>query len=107
MRILVILFSLVLISLQAIDTAVLVHQNLFAESSCCEVEDGSCCGDEEACAGFCCRAAMSLQIHSIDYPKKEKSVFSFRSILLNFYNPSAPDILTGFHSIPEQPPKTC
>lgn len=106
-KILVVIFSLLFTGLQAIDTAVLIDQTFFTEDSCCEDEGGSCCEEEEACADFCCRAAMSMQIHSVDYPRKERNNFSLAAEVMAFYVPSAPDVLSGFRSIPEQPPKSC
>jgi len=107
MRFLVTILSVVLIGLQALDTAVLLQKSLFTETSCCDELNGSCCESEDACADFCCRAAMSLQLHSIDHPKKEKSTLCFQSSRVVFNQPQTPHILTGYYSIPKQPPKCC
>lgn len=107
MRVLVVIFSLLFAGLQAIDTAILIDQTFFSENSCCEEEGGSCCDEEESCADFCCRAAMSMQIHSVDPPRKEREIYSCTAQVLNFFVPASPDVISGFHSIPEQPPKFC
>jgi hypothetical protein len=107
MKVLVIFFSLLLIALQSIDTAVLIDKTIFNEVSCCQEEGSDCCKEEDTCGDFCCSATMSLHFSSLHPPQRESNFSTTDFRILVFYIPSSENILLGYNNIPELPPKYC